>query len=215
MQIKLDLKVFIFILFFFVTKQLEIYLYLMIFALFHEFGHLGMGIVLGLKPQNLKVMPVGFAVSFKVDTKNYNKKYGKSTLLSLKKLIIALAGPLVNLIFIVVFIAFNQNAKFVYINILIFIFNMITLYPLDGGRILKYILYITLGKKKSLDIVHIISNITAIILTIIVVFIVFYMKNIAYIFTIIYIWIILLTENKKYKIRKQMYKILENYIAIN
>jgi len=40
LQIKLDLKIFIFVLFFFVTKQLEIYIYLMMFALLHELGHI-------------------------------------------------------------------------------------------------------------------------------------------------------------------------------
>lgn len=40
MQIRLNIKIFIFILFFFATKQLEIYLSLMIFALLHEIGHI-------------------------------------------------------------------------------------------------------------------------------------------------------------------------------
>ncbi|MCI8518848.1 MAG: hypothetical protein HFJ51_01660 [Clostridia bacterium] len=58
MQIKLDLKIFIFVLFFFVTKQLEMYIYLMIFALFHELGHIVCGLLLGLRLEKLQIMPV-------------------------------------------------------------------------------------------------------------------------------------------------------------
>ncbi len=126
-----------------------------------------------------------------------------------------MAGPFVNLIFIVFFLNIIPNTNFVYINILIFIFNMLTIYPLDGGRILKYILCILMGKIKAINLIHIISNITAIILSIITVIICITLRNIALLFTIIYIAIILFEENKKYKIKKEMYKILENYIAIN
>jgi len=78
-----------------------------------------------------------FLFSFKIDTKNYNKKILKSNLLNLKKLIVALAGPSVNLIFVLIFLFFYQNITIIYVNILIFIFNMLPIYPLDGGRILK------------------------------------------------------------------------------
>lgn len=128
---------------------------------------------------------------------------------------IACAGPLVNFLFIVFFMISNQNVILIYDNIIIFVFNMLTIYPLDGGRILKYILCIIFGKQKSLKLTYIISNITAIILTIIVIYISVLLKNIILNFSIFYIWIVLYTENKKYKIKKEMYKILENYIAIN
>ena len=59
--------------------------------------------MLGFKVQKLDVMPIGFGVSFRVDTKNYNKKILKANLLTVKKIIIVLAGPLINLIFIFIF----------------------------------------------------------------------------------------------------------------
>ena len=92
---------------------------------------------------------------------------------------------------------------------------MITIYPLDGGRILKYILCFFVGRFKALRITNILSNLTAIILTIFIFVLSIYFKNIAYVFMNIYILIILIVENKKYRIKKEMYKILENYIAIN
>lgn len=160
-------------------------------------------------------MPIGFSISFKIDTKNYNKKILKANLLSIKKLIIALAGPLVNLAFIVLFFVFYPNIILIYINILIFIFNMIPIYPLDGGRILKYILHIFFGKQKALFITNLVSNILAVATTILILYLSIITINIAYIFVVIYVWIIVIRENKKYKIRRKLYKILENNIAIN
>ena len=122
---------------------------------------------------------------------------------------------MVNLIFIILFVIFGVNSELIYVNILIFLFNMITIYPLDGGRILKYILCFFVGRFKALRITNILSNLTAIILTIFIFVLSIYFKNIAYVFMNIYILIILIVENKKYRIKKQMYKILENYIAIN
>lgn len=93
----------------------------------------------------------GFSISFKLDTKNYNIKILKSNLLNLKKLIVALAGPMVNLIFIFAFLNFYHEITLAYINLLIFIFNMFPIYPLDGGRILKYILCILIRKEKIVN----------------------------------------------------------------
>ncbi len=92
---------------------------------------------------------------------------------------------------------------------------MIPIYPLDGGRILKYILCIFKGKKKAISLTNIISNIMAIILTIGTLVLIIKSKNIAYILGVIYIWIIIIKENKIYKIKRNMYRILENNIAIN
>ncbi len=92
---------------------------------------------------------------------------------------------------------------------------MLPIYPLDGGRILKYILCIFKGKKKSLSLTNMISNIMAILLSIGTLILSIKYKNIAYILGVIYIWIILIRENKIYKVKRNMYRILENNIAIN
>ena len=167
-------------------------------------------------------MPIGFYVSFKIDTKNYNKKILKANLLVVKKIIVAIAGPFVNFILIVVFLLFTNDRVFnievealIYTNLLILVFNMIAIYPLDGGRILKNTFYLFLGKVNSLKATMIISNITAIILTVFIIIISIYFKNILYIFVLVYIWIIVIKENKTFKLKIKMYKILKNYIAIN
>ncbi len=144
MHIKLDIKIFAFALFFLLTNQFNTYILLMLFAIMHEIGHILSGLLLGLKVQKLEILPIGFAVSFKLDTVDFNKKIFKANLLTVKKLIIAISGPLVNLIFIIFFLLlgkekiFNIEAEMlIYINILIFLFNMIIIYPLDRRKNLK------------------------------------------------------------------------------
>lgn len=178
--------------------------------------------MLGFKIQAFKIMPVGFMVSFRIDTKNYNKKILNGSLLSLKKLIVAIAGPLTNVVFILLFILYGkekilniETQNLIYANMLIFIFNMLPIYPLDGGRILKNVLHIFFGKILSLKLINFTSNTLVIILSVIVLYISFRFKNIAYIFVLTYIWIIRIREDKIYKMKIKMYKILKKYIEIN
>ena len=103
----------------------------MLFALFHEFGHMITGMILGFKPRNLEIMPFGLSIGFEGNVENYNKKIGKTSILTLKKMIIALNGPLTNLIFVIIFIIFPietlgiQKENIIYANILIGIFNFL------------------------------------------------------------------------------------------
>ncbi len=156
MQIKLNVKVFIFILFFCLTNQFNVYVLLMIFAILHEMGHIISGMLLGLKVQKLEVLPIGFAVSFKLDTADFNKKIFHANLLTIKKLIIAFSGPLVNLMFILCFFVLGKEKilnietnLLIYVNVLIFFFNMIMIYPLDGRKNFKKCFIHILWKRKS------------------------------------------------------------------
>ncbi len=177
---------------------------------------------LGLKIQYLKVLPFGFSISFRVDTKNYNKKVLKANLLALKKIIVSFAGPFVNLGFIVLFLFLNKEKIFnieteilIYVNLLILIFNTLLIYPLDGGRILKNILYLFFGKITALTVTNIVSMLMGVILTISTILLVILLKNISYLFALVYIWVILIKENEIYKLKIKIYKILKNDIAIN
>ena len=82
----------------------------------------------------------------------------------------------------------------IYSNILILIFNLMPLYPLDGGRIIKGILHIELGREKSEYIIKNISRVTIIVLTILSSVAVYYFKNIAIFLVCIFLWIVILQE---------------------
>lgn len=205
MKIKLDLKIFIFMIIFILTSQIRVYGILMLFAFIHEVGHILAGIILGFKLSSIEIMPLGLKVSFNVESNNYNNKILKANMLTIKKLIIAMAGPITNLLFVIIYLIFDidflfiQREEIIYSNILIGAFNLIPIYPLDGGRIIKCLIHIFLGLKKAYKYTNLISNITIIVFSIVTSISILFYKNMAVVFIIIYLWILVLIENKRYK----------------
>ncbi len=90
MRFRIDLKIFIIIILFYLTKQIQIYALIMIFALIHELAHLVAGILIKMKPEKLEIMPFGFSISFKINVYEYNKKIKNGNMLSLKKYLLHL-----------------------------------------------------------------------------------------------------------------------------
>lgn len=215
MNIKLNLNIFLFILLFFLTNQLEIYALVMIFALIHEVVHMICGVILGFKTDTLRIMPFGFEIEFKPIIDDYNKKVLKSNVISIKKIIIALAGPLINFIIVIIGLILNFNNEIIYANFLIFMFNLIPIYPLDGGKILKNILKIFLGNRKANTYTNTIANVVIVGLTMISSILIMIYKNIAILAILIVLWAMIIKENKKYNTYNKIYKTIDksyNYL---
>lgn len=219
MRITIDLKIFLFALIFVITKQIEFYAILMIYAVIHELGHLFWGLILKLKPEAFSITPFGLQISFKAEPNLYNTKIKNGTKLCLKKMSLALAGPLTNFIIALILIILNnielyKNSIFfgevaIYANILIGIFNLIPIYPLDGGRILKEIISIRSGIKKSYYYINKISNITMICLMFISSILLLYIHNIAILIILVYLGYLVIKQNKIYKIKSRLINAIE------
>ena len=128
MKLRIDLKIIIFMIIFGITKQLRIYIIVMFFCFLHELGHIIVGKILGLKIEKIEITPCGFSTAFS-GTKKVD-------------IIVALAGPTVSFMLAILFRyielePYIGSEEAVYSNLLILIFNLLPLYPLDGGRILK------------------------------------------------------------------------------
>lgn len=206
MVLKIDLKIFIFFILFYLTKQIKLYATIMVLCAIHELGHVLMGIFMGLKIEKIEIMPLGLSVSFKLNIDDYNRKIKKGNILQLKKIAIAAAGPLTNLMIILIILNTNINLKIVsneiliYANILIALFNLLPIYPLDGGRILKEIIHIFEGSIKSKKHMKKINKIVMIFITMLGSIGIMYLKNIAIFLIIVYLWIIVIRENMKNEI---------------
>ena len=111
-------------------------------------------------------------------------------------------GPLTN--FIVAIIAmFGKQSELmqtiIYANTVIGIFNLLPIYPMDGGRILNEILHITVGLNKAYTYAHNITKVTIVLLTVVASIAILYLQNIAIIFILGYLWSLVLKENIRYK----------------
>ena len=198
MEFKIDIKIFLIALVFLLVNQIYMYILFMIFAIIHECFHLLAGIILGYKVKSIRIMPLGLSIAFNGKEEEYNTKIKKSNFNNVKKIIILLMGPISNIVIAFFFMLLNMAIP-VYINVLIAIFNLLPIYPLDGGQILNRLSRIIYGNFEAYKISNSVNNIIMSILTALASFGLLYTKNIAIIFIIMFLWYLIIKENKKYK----------------
>lgn len=160
---------------------------LYVFSLFfcvvlHEFGHALSAKKYGIKTHDITLSPIG----------------GLARLVSLpekpiQELVVAIAGPLVNLVLAIVFlfvaifllqmplevlfselISIENGTEYVrtlvLMNVVLFLFNLIPAFPMDGGRILRALLSIKLGRHQSTKIASIIGKSFAVLFFVVGIF---------------------------------------------
>lgn len=199
MKIKVDLKIFLIIILYILTKNIEIFAMSFIFILLHELGHAITGITLGLKIKKVNVNVFGLSIEF--------ENYGKERINN--KIIIDLSGPIINLIAFTIAMILKKE-EIAYINIILAIINLLPIYPLDGGRIVKNLLLKTHSYKEVVEYTEKISKNTLIIITAISSIVILYIKNFGIFLVIMYLWSIALKEWKKNQIIKRVFQTIKN-----
>ena len=163
----------------------------------HEMGHALVGIILGYKLDKITFYPYGGITTFNLPLNIPLKE----------ELMILLAGPIMQIIGYFILNPFYDIKLYHYT---LLIFNLLPIYPLDGGRILKSILCLIKGRKRAESLINKISNSMFFLIMFVFSILIYYLKNISILTIMLYLLYIVTKENKIYKMKIRMYEEIEN-----
>ncbi|MBQ7105629.1 MAG: hypothetical protein IJN90_07225 [Bacilli bacterium] len=164
----------------------------------HELGHVLMGLFLGWKLDKISIYPYGGVTKFNEDI---NKRL-------IEELLILLSGPFLQLLYFFIYYYIFRDDYFKYYNISILIFNLLPIYPLDGGKILNIILSYFLSFRLS----YYLSIIISIVISFLFIFFSItrnYTFNLILMFLIVISKVLIEVKKRRYYFNKFL---LERYI---
>tara|TARA_Y100000310_G_scaffold179806_1_gene179737 strand:+ start:637 stop:1191 length:555 start_codon:yes stop_codon:yes gene_type:complete len=130
-------------------------------VLLHEMGHVAVAQHFGIGTRSITLHLLGGLASIEKEPED-----------PVEEICIALAGPAVNIVLLFASMPFLYmqvpgSFEFAFINLIMGVFNLVPAYPMDGGRVLRALLSIKLGRLKATEISLIIASIFASIFVII------------------------------------------------
>jgi Zn-dependent protease len=116
-----------------------------IFVIYHEYGHALTAKYFGIKCKEIEVYPIGGIAKIAIRADKSKEEFW-----------ITLMGPMVNFLFAIIFFillilaSYNQILFFAwflgfYLNSVLFLFNLLPILPMDGGRLLRSFLTYVIG----------------------------------------------------------------------
>lgn len=159
--------------------------------LIHELSHYFMAQSKGYMSQSIHILPYGLQMT---DQNSYRKN---------DEIIIALSGPVVNIVLATIGVAlwwyipnlYYYLYDFVFSNFVLGTYNLVPIYPLDGGRVLLALCG-DRHKKTVLKIMHIIAVVFAIMFLVLFVLTYKTSKNISYVLMSFFLLSTLFDKNK-------------------
>lgn len=190
MNVKIDLYLILSIVILFAFNKAEIFLTFYVFVALHELSHILVALCLKISVKEVTLLPFGINAKFEFD-----KKYKK-------EIIVAMAGPIMSFALAYYFPTYRL------INMFIGIMNLLPIYPLDGGRIIKNTLILVLGMEKAITKYRTFLRIVTILFLIINIIMIIYLKRYQFIFVTLYLFQMVEEELKKDRVRMKMKEIL-------
>lgn len=168
----------------FITGYFKYFTLFMLFVIIHELGHIFISGLFKWNIDKILILPFG-AITF------FNEKINKPLL---EEFLIAISGLIFQLLLFFIVINFNNELIIYKINLFLFLFSILPIYPLDGSKIFNVLFNIIFNFKLS----HKISICLSIVLISFLIF--FYNNNL-----FLVISFILLIKNIIYEIRNHNY----------
>lgn len=200
MKIEIDFKSILILLILLFFSKLDMYIIFIISIIVHEFMHLLIGKLFGEKTKKIVIDLFGASLEF----------YEYNNIPKSSRILIFLAGPLSNFVIAICFyvIINDYKNKVILTNLILGIFNLIPIIPLDGGRILKEILSWFINEDKSFKIIMIFSKMVLVSVSFVYGIAIVKVRNVFILIILIRLWYLYLIEEKKYNI----YNITKNSV---
>ena len=161
MCIKIHFFLFFVVVYFYAIHKTKMFFLFYGFAIIHELAHIIVAFLLKVKVTEIIMLPVGVCAKF-----NYVES-------KIKEVMIASGGPLLS---IMIFLT-SKNKIVRGANLVIALVNLLPIYPLDGGRIIRGTAEMLLGYKRGILFSNNVSKIILLIIMIAGITFAVYLKN--------------------------------------